>query len=419
MKVLIIAPGSTGDVAPQTGLGARLREHGHDVAVAAHEPFRTLVEGAGLEFRTLRGDPQGLGASEDGQQWQKSGNGPVAMARMARLMTAYIDGMSDDMVAAVQRGADVVLINSVAVFTGYHVAKGLRVPSAGVFPAPLHATGDFPPVSLTMPSLGRSVDRAVGRMILASGAASFARTTKALRARLGLPPMRAAALWKEMAAERWPVFYGFSPAVLPRPADWAPELQVTGYWWPPVAPDWRPQAELEAFLAAGPPPVYLGLGSRNIDDAGIATAIRDGLRQAGLRGVVQAGWSDLALESDDILTIGEAPHEWLFPRMAAVAHHCGAGTTAAGLRAGVPTVGVPVLADQPFWARRLVTLGASPASIPLRKLTAAGLAAALRSAVDDDRYRSRSAELAGALRSEDGTGAVAAALPRLTDEFGT
>lgn len=94
MRVLIVAPGSTGDVAPQAGLGVRLREHGHEVAVAAHEPFRTLVEGAGLEFRVLGGDPQRLGASEDGQRWQKWGNGPVAIARMARLMTAYIDGMS-------------------------------------------------------------------------------------------------------------------------------------------------------------------------------------------------------------------------------------------------------------------------------------------------------------------------------------
>lgn len=413
MRVLIFAPGSMGDVAPLAGLGVRLREVGHNVVVAGHEPFRILIETAGLEFRALRGDPRQIGASEDGQRWQTAGNGPVAMARMARLMVAYMDDMSPDLLAAAQQGADVILVNSVAVFLGYHVAKGLGIPSAGVFVAPLHPTGAFPPASLTMPSLTASVNRGVSRMILAAGASSFARTTKALRAQLGLPPMRAASLWRQMDEQRWPVFYGFSPAVLPRPADWPPALDVTGYWWPPTAPGWRPPAELEAFLDAGPPPVYIGLGSRNIDDARIAAAISGALKHAGLRGVVQAGWGELSIAGDDVLTIGETPHEWLFPRMAAVAHHCGAGTTAAGLRAGVPTVGIPVLADQPFWATRLVALGASPGTVSIKHLTAARLAAGLRAAVDDDRCRSRATDLATALQHERGADRVAAALDQL------
>jgi UDP:flavonoid glycosyltransferase YjiC (YdhE family) len=402
-----------GDVAPLAGLGRGLREVGHEVAVAAHEPFRVLIESAGLEFRGLRGDPEQLGASEQGQRWQSAGNGPVAMARMARLMVAYMDGMGPDLLAAAQRGADVILVNSVAVFLGYHVAEGLGVPSAGVFPAPLHPTGEFPPASLTMPDLTPSINRVVGRIILASGAQSFARTTKTLRAQLGLPPMRATSLWTHMAQQRWPVFYGFSPSVLPRPADWDQRLQVTGYWWPPTTVGWRPPAELAAFLKAGPPPVFLGLGSRNIDDPVIATTLRAALTQAGLRGVVQAGWAGLSVEGDDVLTIGEVPHEWLFPRMAAVAHHCGAGTTAAGLRAGVPTVGIPVLADQPFWAHRLLALGASPATIPVRRLTGHTLATALRAAVDHDQYRSRATALATTLKHEQGTDRVAAALDQL------
>lgn len=264
-----------------------------------------------------------------------------------------------------------------------------------------------------MPGLGRSLNRAAGRTVLAAGVQTSARTTRALRARLGLPPMRASSLWTRLAAERWPVLYGFSGSVLPRPADWGSALEVTGYWWPPVPAQWRPPAELEAFLGAGPPPVYIGLGSRNIDDDRIAAAVRDGLRQAGLRAVVQAGWAGLSVDGDDVLTVGETPHEWLFPRMAAVAHHCGAGTTAAGLRAGVPTVGLPVVADQPFWAARVAALGAGPRPVPLRRLTADRLAAALRAAVDDRRYRSRATELAADLRGEDGAERVAAALQRL------
>jgi UDP:flavonoid glycosyltransferase YjiC (YdhE family) len=130
---------------------------------------------------------------------------------------------------------------------------------------------------------------------------------------------------------------------------------------------------------------------------------------------VQAGWAGLAVDDDDIITIGPTPHEWLFPRTAAVAHHCGAGTTAAGLRAGVPTVGLPVLADQPFWASRLVHLGASPAAVPVRRLSAERLAAALSTATRDDAFRHRARALSRALATDDGAGRVAASLERIRD----
>lgn len=413
MKVLIVAPGSTGDVAPLAGLGARLHREGHDVAVAAHEPFRPLVTTAGLEFRALRGDPAQQGASPEGQRWQRAGNGPIGAARIARLFVDYIDEMSGDVIAAARRGADVMLLNAVAVFTGYHVAEGLGIPSAGLFPAPLHPTGEFPPLSVRLPSLTAGTNRASARAVLAAGAASFGRTTRTVRTQLGLPPMKAASLWRRMDAEGWPAFCGFSESVLPRPADWPDPVRVTGYWWPP-APDRPLPAALDAFLDAGPPPVFIGLGSRNVGDPdAIGTTIRDALRRAGLRGVVQAGWAGLDVTDDEVITIGEQPHELLFPRMAAVAHHCGAGTTAAGLRAGVPTVGLPVLADQPFWAARLVALGARPAAIPLKRLTADGLADALSVAVRDDRYRSRAQQLSRAITAEDGAGRVAAALGQL------
>jgi UDP:flavonoid glycosyltransferase YjiC (YdhE family) len=226
--------------------------------------------------------------------------------------------------------------------------------------------------------------------------------------------MRASALWSRMDAEGWPVFYGFSDAVIRRPADWSRSLRVTGYWWPSRAPGWRPPPDLQQFLDAGPAPVFVGLGSRNLGDpARVAAVIRSALHRAGLRGVVQTGWAGLSLD-DDIITIGETPHEWLFPRMAAVAHHCGAGTTAAGLRAGVPTVGIPVLADQPFWASRLVALGASPASIPFGRLSADRLADALSATVRDDGFGHRARRLSHALNSDDGAGQVARALGQFT-----
>lgn len=414
MQVVVLAPGSTGDVAPYTGLGMRLADAGHHVAIAANERFRAMITAAGLEFRLLRGDPDIANRSEQGQRWHAAGTGPLGQLRMARVVRGYVDEVSRDFAPVLRQGADLVLLNAVALLTGYDIAEGLGVPTAGALPAPMHPTGQLPAALFGLPDLTPPVNRALHRAALVAGAASFGRTTAALREDLGLPPVRASSLWRRMEAREWPVFYGFSEALLPRPVDWPRSARVTGTWWPAEPAAWRPAPELEAFLAAGPPPVFVGLGSRAIGDRErIETAIRDGLRRAGLRGVVQAGWGGLSLVGDDVLTIGEVPHAWLFPRTAAVVHHCGAGTTAAGLRAGVPTVGLPVLADQPFWASRLVAVGASPGAVPLSRLTADRLAAALTAAVGDVRYRRRAEELGRVVRAEDGAGAVVDALPSL------
>ncbi|GAA2294073.1 hypothetical protein GCM10010234_39510 [Streptomyces hawaiiensis] len=209
------------------------------------------------------------------------------------------------------------------------------------------------------------------------------------------------------------MLHGFSERVVPRPKDWRPGLEVAGYWWPH---DTRAlPGAVEEFLAAGPPPVFVGLGSATVPDAEhLSAEIVRALRTAGLRGIIQRGWAGLAARDDDVITVGDVPHALLFPRTAAVVHHAGAGTTAAGLRAGVPTVPVPVQFDGGFWAARLVALGTAPCAVPLRHLTAASLAPALRRATSDQHHRLRAQELARGLAEEDGVAPVLAALDRLT-----
>jgi UDP:flavonoid glycosyltransferase YjiC (YdhE family) len=234
-------------------------------------------------------------------------------------------------------------------------------------------------------------------------------SAKELRARLGLPPMSSNAVYRRRESTRWPVFHGYSPLVLPRPADWREGLEVRGYWWPEQSPDWVPDALLRDFLASGPPPVFIGFGSQAAGRADHLTdlALRT-LRRAGLRGVLQTGVPGLV--ADDVLGVGDVPHDWLFPRMAAVGHHCGSGTTGAGLRAGVPAVGLPALNDQPLWASRLTALGVAPCAVPFRRMTPERLADALGAAVTDASYRRRATALAGRIQSEDGAGAVNSAI---------
>ncbi len=136
-------------------------------------------------------------------------------------------------------------------------------------------------------------------------------------------------------------------------------------------------------------------------------------RKAGVRVLIQAGWTSLVADDDTVLTIGDTPHDWLFPRVSAVAHHCGAGTTAAGLRAGVPAIALPAYGDGPFWAARLTTLGVAAATINQRRLTADHLATAMTAAVHDPQLRDNARRLSADISAEDGTAQAVAAVESL------
>jgi sterol 3beta-glucosyltransferase len=409
VKVLIATSGSMGDVAPYTGLGTRLRDAGHDVTVAAHDQFASVFTGVGLPFQPLPGDMRAILPQARGQVPDSSGTGPRALARLLRIARPVIGELGAGLVDAV--GAvrpDAVLLSTVVAPLGYQVAEAAGIPWAGVFLQPIAPTGDFGSVLLGGRSLGRWANRSITATANVLSQSLYARPVQELRSSLDLPPEPIRRLRARQDGGRYPTFHGFSPAVVPRPSDWRRQLEITGYWWPVRPQSWTPPAELESFLAAGPPPVFVGFGSMAPGRGDwLAAPVLAAIRAAGLRAVVQSGWAGLTVAgSDRVLGIGEVPHDWLFPRMAAVVHHAGAGTTAAGLRAGVPAVPVPVLADQPFWARRLYELGAGTYPIPLPRLTAGNLSAALRTATTDPHLAARTQALSARLRAEDGAARI-------------
>jgi UDP:flavonoid glycosyltransferase YjiC (YdhE family) len=217
---------------------------------------------------------------------------------------------------------------------------------------------------------------------------------------LGLPAHTAASY--RAAMRRVPVVFGFSEHVVPRPRDWDDRLQVSGYWFVDED-DWTPPSGLQAFIEDGPPPVYIGFGSMSSSDPQqVFELIRTALHISGQRAVLAGGWGGVVGVSDRIYALDSAPHDWLFPRMAGVVHHGGAGTTAAGLRAGVPSLLIPHLGDQPYWARRLHELGVSPPPIKRRLLTPERLAGGLTRLVADRRLRDNAARLGDLIRAEDG-----------------
>jgi UDP:flavonoid glycosyltransferase YjiC (YdhE family) len=399
--IAIAAVGSRGDVSPLIGVGARLQQAGHRVVMAAFTPFADLITACGLEFREL---PAEFTPGAD-----HTDNAAKAAAAMFR--PAGMHDLGHAILAALlDEPADVLLLPPLAELAGHPLAEAKGIPSIGVRLQPISATAAYPPAVLGAWSAGPIGNRFASNAGAWALDHSYGRVLAGFRRELGLPKASARTLRGARTRRRWPVLHGYSPHVLPRPVDWRSGLDVVGYWWPAPAADWTPPTVLLDFLAAGPPPVFLGLGSTVTTEPQaerLSTMVGQALRLAGVRGIVQSGWAGLEVTGDDVLTIGETPHEWLFPRMAAIAHHCGAGTTAAALRAGVPSIALPgAMGDQPFWALRLQHLRISVATIAQRHLTAQLLAAAIQSATTQRELRDTAAQLGVLVAREDGSTAV-------------
>ena len=402
MRVLMVTPGTRGDVAPMAGLGSSLQSLGYEVAIAANPAFAPLVVESGCEFRPLPGDLEGLIRQPAPGAKVSSGS----LLTFWRKLTDYMDNAATGTLAAAEAGADVILANSVAPYA-YDIAEAMGIPALGAHLQPTEPSAAYPPVIMNSArSLGAWGNKIIGERA-AAGPAPYDAPGARLRKELGLAKLGRAAGERRRRKARATVLHGISPSVLPRPADWHEGLVMAGYWWPPMKPDWQPPADLVNFLADGPPPVFVGFGSSaHIDPA----FILESTRRAGVRAVVQGVEGAMG---DDAIAVGSIPHEWLFPRMAAVVHHAGAGTAAAGFRAGVPAVGVPVYTDQPLWASRIASLGAGPQPIPYKKLTPERLGDAITEAVSTPSYAQRAAEVAAAIAREDGTAPVVDALRNL------
>jgi sterol 3beta-glucosyltransferase len=222
---------------------------------------------------------------------------------------------------------------------------------------------------------------------------------------LDMPPIPMSGPFKQLYEEQTPGLYAFSELVVPRPKDWPDWIHVTGYWFlePPVR--WEPSRELKDFLDAGPPPVYIGFGSMpNRKPTESAEIALEALEKSGQRGILLQGWGGLKPRDlpKTVFLLDSIPHTWLFPRMAAVVHHGGAGTTGASLRSGVPSIVIPHFADQPFWGERVYKLGVGPKPIPRWRLTANGLAKSICKAVEDEGMQKKASDFGRAIRIENG-----------------
>jgi sterol 3beta-glucosyltransferase len=418
MDIAIIALGSRGDVEPYIALGKGLRRAGHPVRLVTHPEFEALVNGHGLEFWPVQVGVQGIAQNAVMRERLGKGNLLAVLSHMAReaergALVGYQDGLT------ACRGTDLLIAGIGGLFIGLALGEKLGLPLLQAYYAPFTPTRAYPSFLLPMvrPELSGTLNRlsyTLARQMMWQ--AFRPADTLARRRVLDLP---AASFWGPFNVESTrglPILYGFSPWVIPRPPDWGDNVHVTGYWFLDAQDGWTPPRVLAEFLRAGPPPVYVGFGSMSSEKPEeTAELVVKALALAGQRGILLSGWSGLSKAElpDSVLMVESVPFSWLFPRMAAVVHHGGAGTTAAGLKAGVPSVVVPFFADQPFWGQRVAQLGVGPAPIPRRRLTAERLGMAIQQAVTDQAMRQRAARLSTKIQGEDGVAQAVAVVQKM------
>jgi sterol 3beta-glucosyltransferase len=406
MRVTVTTSGSRGAVQPYVALGSGLKAAGHEVRIAAQEHFEGFVRARGLGFSPISGDPFQLVA-----KLLEDGSNPLAFARRFRRILEPVMEQNLEEYLGACRDAEAVIYTPVG-FLGYYVALALGVPQVGAALHPLFSrTGHFPSSMIVLGKVHpRKVhDRPYNYLTHIFSEQLFwqcfrAPVNKAVRNLLGLSP----SFWgpfSELRRRRVPMLYGWSPSVLPQPPDWGRWLHVTGYWFLDHLGGWKPPRDLADFLRSGPPPVYVGFGSMNkTDPEELTDIVLRALERTDRRGVLVTGWGGISNSAlpDSVFGVEEVPHDWLFERVEAAVHHGGAGTTAASLRAGIPTIVVPFFADQPFWGRRVAELGVGPEPIPRHSLTVERLTNAIQQATADRGMNSRAAALGQQIKEENG-----------------
>ncbi len=407
MKIALFAAGSRGDIQPCAALGKALQQSGYRVSFAAPEDFAGFIQQHDLDFYPLRGDVQQIMASDTGRKFMETGGAnPLKSIRAVRKMIGpVVMEMAADAFAAC-RHADAIICLGVFSAFGKAISDALQIPMMHIEPTPLLPTRAFPAPSWPIQKdLGGVHNYVSGRAMLQVIWLWYRPFVNEFRQSLGLPEVTAAGFYRTLTST--PMLSAYSPRIIPHPADWPDTVHITGNFWLDATAVWQPSPELTAFLEAGDPPVYIGFGSmagRNPEQ--LAALILEALQKSGQRGVMVTGWGGLQAEQtpDNVFVLDAAPHNWLFPRMAAAVHHGGAGTTAEGLRAGIPTIIVPFVLDQPFWGARIKALGLGPDPIPHKALTADRLAEAIRTAVSDSTMKQRANSYGAAIRAEDGLG---------------
>ena len=407
LNIVIMVIGSRGDIQPFLKIGKLLKEdYGHRVRIATHPAFKKFVEeDSELEFFSVGGDPSelmafmvknpGLVPSVSTVKAGEIGRRRDAMFEMFQGFWRACVNTTDDetnisnkrmMVDKQPFVADAIIANPPS-FAHVHCAERLGIPLHLMFTFPYSPTQHFPHPLANIKSSNvdsnytNFMSYPLVEMMTWQGLGDLVNRFRIKT--LGLEPV--STLWApgQLFRLKVPYTYCWSPGLIPKPSDWGPEIDIAGFVFLDLASSFKPPAMLSTFLDGGEPPVYIGFGSIVVDDPDqFTTLIFEAVKKAGVRALVSKGWGGLGGEEDvpdNIFMLENTPHDWLFPRVSAVVHHGGAGTTAIGLKCGKPTMIVPFFGDQPFWGSMVSRAGAGAHDpVPYKDLSIDSLAEGIK-----------------------------------------
>jgi sterol 3beta-glucosyltransferase len=389
-------------------------EAGHSVKLAAPFRFKNFVQEHGINFVPLAGDPEDLS-----RRMNNAGHNFVRL--LYELMNHAIEIGVDVWRQTEETCKDAdLIIHTFAHTVGAHtLAREKNIPYIHIQGFPMFTpTGDYP--NVTLPDLRSRVLNRLTHIVSAkitwwTAQIGFER----VRRRAGLPKRKL--YWpfeNDPLRPRTPILCMWSPSVLPASTDYPPHVHVTGYYFFPLENSYQPPAELDSFLQKGDPPVCITFGSMvNRDKERIDRIVRESLKRTSNRGIILSGWSGIKeSSSNDLLYLESASHDWLFPQSKMVIHHGGAGTTAAGLRAGIPNIVVPFTADQPFWGRRVHAIEAGPKPILVKDLSVENLTRAMAEA-KTNAIRERARAISQVIRNEDGIDETIKLIKKYSNDF--
>jgi len=401
MKLALIAIGTRGDVEPHAELCAGLRRAGFDARLCAPQDMAPFIEELGIPFDAIPVSFRQLcGTSEGGALLGSGDNGPGFLKRLHRLAKNAAEQTIEGIRAACE-GADAVCYSPLGLPARYFAAER-GIPAFATALQPLGRTGEIPHPMLGLPHWSPGFINACSYRLIEQLFWQVARPL--LKPHLS-QHLTLRGDFSEHYLHPQPVLFGYSPHVVARPRDWKPWMHATGYWTG-LNSVWRPPAGLEDFLNEGPA-ICIGFGSMNTRRIErIMDQTLEAVRATRRRAVILTGWSDYSGSADgrqgDLFYTKAVPHAWLFPRVTAVISHGGAGTVAAALRAGIPSIVLPFFFDQGFWGRWLAWQGLGPPPLPFRSLNAKAVAGALDKATQCPEIQSRLRALAAKLHEEDG-----------------
>ncbi|KAL5404067.1 hypothetical protein PMIN06_005350 [Paraphaeosphaeria minitans] len=395
LNIVIQVVGSRGDVQPFIALGQELQSYGHRVRIATHDCFASFVGESNLEFFPIGGDPHDLMAYMV--------KNPGLIPSMSSLRAGDVQRkrvMVEQMLGVFWKSciepapgesrpfvADAIIANPPS-FAHIHCAQALGIPLHLMFTMPWTSTRHFPHPLANLsgakldPGAMNYVSYTIVEWMTWQGLGDV---VNSFRSSIDLERINTTVGPKLADMLQIPFTYCWSPALVPKPADWPARIDVCGFFFR-EPPQYTPPAEIRKFLQSGPKPIYIGFGSIVLNDPSVMTRLLvDAVRMSGTRAIISKGWSKLGsdldpaeLDAANILFVDDCPHEWLFQHVSVVVHHGGAGTTACGLRNACPTIIVPFFGDQPFWGTMVAAAGAGAHPMHHKLLTAAKLCDAIR-----------------------------------------